>query len=278
MKKRPWDTNTSNAAVVDVDEATYFAEYDGYMTAHKTADFRESPALFRAKYIDKTIVEPERPAYAFGSAAHCLILEGEKKFDERFVVSDGPKNPRTGECYGRTTKAFGDWLDEMRSANVEPITKAEFEQIQQMRQSINDHVDASALFQKGVAEQTVRAELVDVPCQSRLDWLTSVDDFHTVVDLKTCQSIRKFERDFVFFGYARQMAFYAEMLRQWTNTKPSVYVVAVEKSPPFACGVWFVTPSTIDTATDEILATLVEYRRCVKSNVWPTRFETLRQF
>ena len=129
MTNRPWERNTSTAAMIDVDETTYFAEYDGYMTAHKTADFRESPALFRAKYIDKTIVEPDRPAYAFGSAAHCLILEGDEKFDQRFIVSDGPKNPRTGECYGRTSKAFGDWLDEMRSANVEPITKAEFEQI-----------------------------------------------------------------------------------------------------------------------------------------------------
>ena len=73
------------------------------------------------------------------------------------------------------------------------------------------------------------------------------------------------------------MAFYALIRAEMTDTNAAVYVVAVEKQAPFACGVWFVTPSTIATASDDVLATLLEFKKCERSNVWPTRFETLRQ-
>ena len=76
--------------------------------SHLLADFRESPALYRRK-VSGEITESESSAFVMGRAAHCLILEGGNAFDREYVVTDGPINPRTGESYGRNTKAFAEW-------------------------------------------------------------------------------------------------------------------------------------------------------------------------
>ena len=185
------------------------------------------------------------------------------------------KHGKTGKTFGRATKAFAEWLEQLNADGVDPITVEEFEQIAQMRANVFDHETAAKLFAAGMPEQTIRGELAGVPCQSRFDWLC--EKRNVIVDLKTCQTLSKFERDFDFFGYARQMAFYALIRAEMTDTNPSVYVVAVEKQAPFACGVWFVTPSTLATASDDVLATLSEFKKCDHLNVWPTRFESLRQ-
>ena len=79
-----------------------------YLSSHLLADFRESPALYRRK-VSGEITESESSAFVMGRAAHCLILEGRNAFDREYVVTDGPINPRTGESYGRSTKAFAEW-------------------------------------------------------------------------------------------------------------------------------------------------------------------------
>ena len=79
-----------------------------YMSSHLLADFRESPELYRRKTRGE-IAEAESPALALGRAAHCLILEGRPAFDREYVVSEGPLNPKTGEPYGKSTKAYAEW-------------------------------------------------------------------------------------------------------------------------------------------------------------------------
>ncbi len=80
-----------------------------YMSSHLLSDFRESPALYH-KEIAGEITDNETPALALGRAAHCLILEGTVAFDRQYCVSDGPINIKTGETYGKTTKAYAEWL------------------------------------------------------------------------------------------------------------------------------------------------------------------------
>ena len=79
------------------------------MSSHLLATFRESPELYRRKTHGE-IAEAESPALALGRAAHCLILEGKAAFDEQYVVADGPVNPKTGEPFGKATKAYAEWL------------------------------------------------------------------------------------------------------------------------------------------------------------------------
>ena len=55
-------------------------------------------------------IEPgDSSAYQTGRAVHTLIFEGRAKFDAEFLISDGPVNPKTGECFGKLTKAYKEW-------------------------------------------------------------------------------------------------------------------------------------------------------------------------
>ena len=78
-----------------------------FMSSHMLADFRESPALYRKEILGQ-IEESESPAFAIGRSAHCLILEGRPEFDSQFVVTDG-RRIRTGEPFGKSTKAYAEW-------------------------------------------------------------------------------------------------------------------------------------------------------------------------
>ncbi len=119
-----------------------------YMSSHMLADFRESPALYRKK-IAGEVADSESPALALGRATHCLILEGRMAFDEQYVVSDGPVNAKTGESFGRATKAYAEWLS---SQDREVVSSRDYGFMVKLQKSVWLHDGASTLLDKGWAE------------------------------------------------------------------------------------------------------------------------------
>ena len=107
--------NTDRLLSIPADEYHAASRSGQYMSSHLLADFRESPELYRRK-TNGEITEGESLALALGRVAHCLILEGKDAFDEQYVVADGPVNPKTGEPYGKSTKAYAEWLSSPPSA------------------------------------------------------------------------------------------------------------------------------------------------------------------
>ena len=101
--------NTDRLLSIPADEYHAASRSGRYMSSHLLADFRESPELYRRK-TNGEIAESESPALALGRAAHCFILEGREAFDGQFLVADGPVNQKTGEPFGKATKAYAEWL------------------------------------------------------------------------------------------------------------------------------------------------------------------------
>ena len=93
-----------------VPEADYHAasRKGTWLSSHLLADFRRCPEFYHRKVTVGVVEKPSR-AYALGRAAHKLILEGEQAFREDYTVSDGPTNPKTGQPYGKLTKAYAEW-------------------------------------------------------------------------------------------------------------------------------------------------------------------------
>ena len=60
---------------------TYHAKASENLSSHALADFRKSPWLFRKKK-GGLIADEDRPAYVLGRAAHLLILEGRRTFND----------------------------------------------------------------------------------------------------------------------------------------------------------------------------------------------------
>ena len=240
-----------------------------YVSSHLLADFRESPELYRRK-VSGEIEDADTPSLALGRATHCLVLEGRDAFDEQYVVADGPVNPRTGEPFGKATKAYADW---QASQTKEVVGTKDFGFIVKLQKSVWLHDAASALLNEGQAEGVVRADCCGVLCQSRLDWLSNE---YGIVDLKTCDSLKWFENDCRRYGYIYQMAFYRAVMREATGETVPVRLIAVEKNEPFSTGVWELTDDVLEQAELVNEAALRRLRECRLKNEWPTGYEAIR--
>ena len=269
--------------IVDIPADEYHADAQAgrFLSSHLLGDFRSCPQLYRKKLSGE--IEPsDSSAYQIGRAVHTLILEGRSKFDEEYLISSGPTNPKTGEPFGKTTKAYKEWL----AAQQRPIVSSEdFGWMSKLQQSVWLHPLANALLEHGRAEGTVRASVNGEPCQIRMDWFNP--DFNgkpVIVDLKTVADISAFERDARKYGYDKQLAFYRTVFAEAVkNTAPDgepvwpeVYIIAIEKAQPFRCGVWKLTDVLLDQANTVNLNAMSCLRECRCQNTWPTGYEDQR--
>jgi hypothetical protein len=243
------------------------------LSSHMLARFCEMPYKYHAT-ITGEYQEPGKPEYAFGTAAHKMILEGLSAFNETYIVSDGPFNERTGKVYGKDTKAYQDWLS---AQTGEVITIQDFDEITKMAASINKHpeITEKVLLPGGIAEGVVRAEIEGVPCQIRMDY------FHPetgIVDLKTCRDIRFFEYDMRSFGYAFQMAFYRAVLRAASGTEYPVHMIAVDKTDFHVSGYWSIPAAELDVAERINAAAIRRLKECRETGKWPTGYERKQIF
>lgn len=250
--------------------AVYHARSRDHLSSHALADFRRCPLLYRRKRLG-LITEPDRAAYVVGRAAHVLILEGRERYRAEYAVG-GPVNPRTGEPFGPTTKAFQKWVARCGKA---VLSDADAATVEQMAASVKGHIFARELLADGVAEGVVRVEYDGHACQGRLDWLNPVEG-RGIVDLKTCQDIEGFEAQVHDFGYAHQLAFYRELVRRACGHALPVHLIAVEKREPFRCGVWRVDDALLDAARHDNERAMAELKRCRERDAWPTRYESMR--
>ena len=260
-----------NIPIIQIPSAEYHAESRNghYLSSHLLADFRQSPELYHRE-VSGEIAQTESPALALGRAAHCLILEGRMAFDEQFLVADGPVNAKTNEPFGKSTKAYAEWL---ASQTKEVIGTREFGFITKLQKFVWLHDAASELLANGSAEGVIRTEYCGVPCQIRMDWFS---EKHGLVDLKTCDSLRWFENDVKRFGYIFQMAFYRAVIRCVSGETVPVRFIAVEKNEPFSTGVWEITHEVLDEAEKVNEAAIARLRKCRSTGHWPTGYEEPR--
>lgn len=251
----------------------YKAKTGEYLTSHRLADFRKCPLLYYWKR-QGLAKDEDRPAYLVGRAAHVLILEGRKRFDQEYAVG-GPINPRTGQPFGGGTKAFSEWAE----AQGKPvITAGQAQLVEHIHAGVMAHDLAKRMLEHGVAKGVVRCIYRGVASQIRIDWYNP--EFG-IVELKTCDDLTWFEADARRFGYAHQLAFYRAVFATAANKSPSdvpIHLIAVEKKEPFRCGVWRVSEDVLGIAQKDNEQAIERLRQCMQTAVWPTGYEQVRAF
>lgn len=248
----------------------YHAQSKDFLSSHQLADFRKCPLLYRQKALG-LVPDHEGSSFLVGRAAHVAILEGRERYDAEFAVG-GPINPRTGQPFGQGTKAWTEWAE----AQARPVlTDDQHELVAELAASVRSHSIAANLLHDGVAEGVVRADYLGIACQARLDW---VAPNHGVVDLKTCDDLTWFEADARRFGYVFQLAFYRAMVQLAARVLLPIHLIAVEKKPPFRCGVWRVEPEILTHAQRANEAAMKRLLACRRDDHWPTGYEDVRVF
>lgn len=257
--------------IQDIPAAEYHAAAarGEFLSSHNLALFRACPAAYRLK-MEGAEIQPETPALLVGRAVHALTLEGRSAFDAEFLVSDGPRNPKTGEPFGRLTKAYQEWAAAQDRAVV---STKDFGWMVAMQRAVWLHGAAAELLGSGFAEGTIRVRLHDEPCQTRMDWFNPDAG---IVDLKTCDTIEYFESDARRYGYIHQLSFYREAFREVSGKTVEAHLIAVEKHEPYRVGVWTILPASLDEAEEQNAAAIAELHECRRTDTWPTRFEEPR--
>jgi len=249
---------------------TYHARSKDFLTSHQLADFCKCPLLYQQKKLG-LVSEPEGSSFLVGRAAHVGILEGRERFMAEFAIG-GPINPRTGQPFGQGTKVWTEWAE----AQARPVlTNEQHDLVCELAASVRAHTAAMELLHAGVAEGVVRVEYMGIPCQVRLDW---VSPEHGLIDLKTCDDLTWFEPDARRFGYVFQLAFYRAMIQLAAGELLPVHLIAVEKKPPFRCGVWRVEPEILSHAQRANEAAIRRLLTCQRDDHWPTGYEDVRVF
>ena len=246
-----------------------------HLSSHRLMRFESCPRTLHLQDIGD--IPPRQFAGAEeGRAFHTLRLEGQEAYNEQFVVSDGPINPKTNRPYGRETKKFQEW----RALQIGGIITVDEDNL--FRRMIELECPAATkLLSRGMAEVTIRGELFGVPAQSRLDWLM-LDDTSPVgiVDVKTCENLDRFKFQFRDFKYDLQMGFYRPMARQaYPALGPNcpVFIIAYERSLAARSCVFRLKDDTLAWAEQRVQNLCDEYRQCQKNDFWPTRYEEVRE-
>ncbi len=239
----------------------------------------------------------ETDAFKIGTITHAYILEGKKEFlikptpaaHELVTVSDLKQR-----CKDLRLKVSGSKADlierledhypntpifEVRAYAIElaakehnlPLIKAEeFEEIHAMREAVMRHPAAAKLLSDGQAEQTFffNEPISGAPCKVRPDWINN----GVVVDLKTTvdASPAGFIRSVMKFRYHVQDPFYSDGIQEATGIEiKEFYFIAVEKSPPFAVGVYKLSEELKEQGRELYRENCATWLECYNSKKWP---------
>jgi exodeoxyribonuclease VIII len=219
-----------------------------------------SPAHF-LEYI--TSGNKETPARRFGQLFHRYILEPDLC---RLAVWDGPaRNTKAGK------EAWSEFLEKHQGHEI--VTAEEAATLEGMRKSVYAHPAARDLMDIPGRCELSRWNIepnTDELCKVRPDKLLSLG---FACDLKTCEdaSPEGFAKSAARYRYHVQAAFYQD-IGQMERDFP---FIAVEKTAPFAVGVYRLSREDISAGRYFYLKGLERLAQCKISNSWPAYSEKI---
>lgn len=236
-----------------------------HVSASMLKDLDESPRVFEAKHVTRSLLRKPTASMEIGTAVHCLALEPDE-FDRRYVV-------QPDSCKDRRTKAYKEWAAGIDSS-LSILSPAEFGTISRCVASLRANpIIEMALQAKGEVEQSYRwtCQFTDVPCKFRPDKIC--DGPGIILDVKTMAacSQSEFEKQLVNFRYYLQAAHYLvgasaafpERGEDW------MFVFAcVETSAPFRCRAFELDAESVGIGLDHRDSLLRDYTSRMASGDW----------
>ena len=212
------------------------------------------------------IKQDDTPAFLFGRAFHCLILEGMETFSSLFAISpDIDKRTKDGKL------EYAKFQSENDGKGI--ISKDEYEVMIEMVNALLKHPFAAKVLCEGRSEQSVFWNDKDTGlyCKCRPDRIPE-GDHGVILDIKTTADATQsaFTRSVVNYGYHRQAAFYIDGFNAVNNAVVDAFVfIAVEKEPPYAVGCYTLSDVDIEVGRIRYKALMAKEIECQKIQEWP---------
>ena len=252
----------------NVTEEEYRA--DPALNFHTLAKFHRDPRVFKESGIE----DVETDAMRFGSAFHSRLLTPDR-YAQDVAIFTPPINPKTGEPFGATSKAYQDARSAITNKLV--ISGAESATIERMMQEYYLHPEAPRLMKTVHAvEQPIRSVIAttigDVEVKGKIDAYTAAG----LVDVKTTSSFDdstgrdKFRYQIYDYKYIVQLAFYRRIL----GTTDHCYILAFEKNPPNRVAVYSITDDVIEKANSVVDCWLYQWK-LAETGTYKSKYDDL---
>jgi hypothetical protein len=258
-----------------------------YQRWEAASNSRLSQLLRSPAHLHAYLNEPPEDATALriGRAVHTAILEPDL-FTSQFVVATtcGATVKKTGQpctndgkyyhlregwVCGVHAKGLDGPYDESRIA----LSPSDYATCVGARDSVHVGYRAAArlLGGDGSVELSAVWSHGDVRCKGRFDRHSPSIAGGAIVDLKstTNASRREFERSIFSYGYFRQGAFYLRGAQAVGIPAEHFVIIAVEKTPPYAVGVYRLTEGAIDAGEQQLAPLLRRYAECMSTGIYP---------
>lgn len=272
------------------------APYSEYLSSSQLKRYAVSPKAFKFA-LDHP--EPQTDAMRFGSLFHDLMACSAEHYDNgtkaiaewmrHIAVFDPPKNDKTGQPYGNTTKAYKEAYEVFLQANEGKMiaSQAEVDTVLKMNQSL--------LIDSGATSEQVR-KLLKWAKATEVSYFYETEDgiklkvrpdlltHGKIVDWKTC-SLDSLDEDsiarqIIKYRYDVSLSMYQWTIFQIEKKWYTPILVFVQKQEPFDCVMCDISEwcyqydKTYDVVTMGCGA--LEFRRlldlhaeCVRKNEWP---------
>ena len=136
---------------------------------------------------EASLSRKESDAMRFGTMVHSLILEPEKFSNEYAIMPQSPINEKTGEPYGKTTKKYAEWYENLPKGKIY-YSQDDFELIDRIQTNIDNNEPASKILKACPKRETAITwtdEATGIKCKALIDFMGD----KIVGDLKTTRSI-----------------------------------------------------------------------------------------
>ena len=223
-----------------------------------------SPAHYKAALASRVL---PTPAMEMGTAAHCLVLDGQEAFDAQYCKK--PDNIKL------TTKEGKEWKASIGRKKILTTGGKDdpWGAVQGMAESLRklewySGTDAEYIKRN---EVSIYFDWMDVRCKARLD--SVLVDEGIILDLKTTDTIdpELFTKKVVSLGYDFQAAYYVKAAEEAFGKPFRFIFAAVERRAPYSVDLFAVSDAMLEEGKRKCEAALRRLKRCQKDDDWANR-------
>lgn len=258
-------------------------EYRDYpaLNFHKLLDFHRDPRAFREGFFDD---REETDAMRFGTALHALVLQGENAYNETVGVFNAPINPKTGEPYGATTKAYAEARAAFLATSGDKtlISSEDDKTIRKLYDELLFHPNAPIVLGRKWYQTEIPVKGFATFGDDKIEIKGLIDRYSDagLVDVKTTAALTdasgrdQFRYAIYSYKYLIQLAFYQKILCECYDAPyMPCWIVAFEKNPPNRVAVYSIAEDVMEKARFVVDEWIKDYVKATKNDRYEGRFE-----
>lgn len=199
-------------------------------------------------------------AFAFGRAAHCLILEPEMFNENFFILDDTEIKAEIGGARPTATNKYKEWIEnvtiEAKLNNLEIISGQDYDTMSSMKTELFKIKEVQSILTPCLKEKIFTNNFINVNVKIKVD---AINTGNYIIDYKTTNepaTRENFIRDMYKYDYDHQAAFYCDV----TGLNRFIFIVQ-EKQFPYSIMIAELSEDVLEKGRAKYQRNLLAYKK-----------------